>query len=198
MKKTACPECGIVIDIPQRLDFSHYHCPRCKMLLHRRGQPFSHIIVMAFTTLLLAIPLTFLPILSLNIMGVESSATLVEVLWQLYQDGYTMIAIFTMLTAFAIPMGMMALLLMILVPLKMGYKPQRVALYYRIYETARRWGMVEVYLISIIVAIVKLHKMATLHVGFGLFIFVFFFITFYITTVWFNPDDIWDDDALAD
>ncbi|BDY12092.1 hypothetical protein HCR_04040 [Hydrogenimonas cancrithermarum] len=153
---------------------------------------------MAFTTLLLAIPLTFLPILSLNIMGVESSATLVEVLWQLYQDGYTMIAIFTMLTAFAIPMGMMALLLMILVPLKMGYKPQRVALYYRIYETARRWGMVEVYLISIIVAIVKLHKMATLHVGFGLFIFVFFFITFYITTVWFNPDDIWDDDALAD
>jgi uncharacterized paraquat-inducible protein A len=58
------------------------------------------------------------------------------------------------------------------------------------------WGMAEVYLISIVVSMVKLHKMGTLHIGLGFYVFIFFFIAYYITIVWFNPDDIWIDDAL--
>jgi len=198
MGLTACRECGILVSMPEHLSLSQYRCPNCNALLHRRGQPFSHVIIMAAASLLLFVPLTFLPVLSLNIMGMQSEATLFEALWQLYRDGYHIIAVLSLMTGLLLPPIMMVLLLLILVPLRWGYRPQKVALYYRIYDHAREWGMAEVYLISIMVAIIKLSKMATLHVGLGLYMFVFFFITFYITTVWFNPDDIWDDDALLE
>lgn len=198
MELTACKQCGTVVGMPEHLSPSQYRCPCCNALIHRRGQAFTDIIIMAVTTLLLFVPLTFLPVLSLNIMGIRSSATLFEALWQLYADGYYTIAVLSILTGLLIPVFMMVLLLLILVPIRLGYRPKTVALYYRIYDHMKEWGMAEVYLISIMVAIIKLSKMATLHVGLGLFVFVFFFLTFYITTVWFNPDDIWDEDAIAE
>ncbi|WP_300361577.1 paraquat-inducible protein A [Hydrogenimonas sp.] len=197
-KETACKECGIIVNIPAKIDFSQYRCPRCDALLYRRGQPFSYIITMAVTALLLFLPLTFLPILDLDIMGLQSSSTLFEALWMVYKDGFYFIAFVAMMTGLLIPVIMLILLLLILVPLKHGYRPENVSLYYRLYEKMSDWGMAEVYLISIIVSMVKLHGMGTLHIGLGFYMFIFFFITFYITTVWFNPDDIWLDDALGD
>jgi paraquat-inducible protein A len=198
MQQTACHECGVLVALPDHLSSSQYRCPRCDALLHRRGQPFSHIIVMAVSTLLLFIPLTFLPILSLEIMGMQSSATLFEALWHLVTDGYPVIAVLSIVTALVLPVSLMVLLLLILVPLRMGYRPNYVARYYRAYEHAREWGMVEVYLISVAVAIIKLSDMAALNVGPGLVIFIFFAMSFYITTVWFNPDDIWERDVVCD
>jgi paraquat-inducible protein A len=151
---------------------------------------------MAATSLVLFLPLTFLPILDLNIMGLEARSTLFEALWMVYRDGYYFIAFVAMMTGLLIPVIMMTLLLLILVPLQRGYRPRHVAVWYRWYEHMRDWGMAEVYLISIVVSMVKLHGMGTLHIGMGFFMFIFFFITFYITTVWFNPDDIWFEDAL--
>ncbi|WP_456450739.1 paraquat-inducible protein A [Hydrogenimonas sp.] len=197
IQETACKECGVIVRLPLHFGGSQYRCPRCDGLLYRRGQPFGYIIVMAATSLLLFAPLTFLPILDLNIMGLETRSTLFEALWMVYRDGYYGIAFVAMMTGLLIPVIMMALLLMILVPLRHGYRPRNVALYYRLYEKMREWGMAEVYLISIVVAMVKLHGMGTLHIGLGFYIFIFFFITFYITTVWFNPDDIWFDDEMA-
>lgn len=184
------------MQLPFHLSVSQYRCPRCDALVYRRGQPFMHIIIMAVTTLVLFIPLTFLPILDLNIMSLEAKATLFEALWMVYKDGYYFIALLSMFTGLLLPVFTMVLLLLILIPLQYGYRPEKVSLYYRIYEKMLDWGMVEVYLISIIVSIVKLHKMGTLHIGLGFYDFIFFFLTFYITTVWFNPDDIWTTDAL--
>jgi paraquat-inducible protein A len=151
---------------------------------------------MAITALALFVPLTFLPILDLNIMGMDAQSTLFEALWMVYKDGYIFIAFLAMGTGLLAPVAMMLLLLAILVPLRWGYRPKSVALFYRAYEKMREWGMAEVYLISVVVAMVKLHGMGTLHIGPGFYIFIFFFLTFYITTVWFNPDDIWFEDDL--
>ncbi|WP_457598513.1 paraquat-inducible protein A [Hydrogenimonas sp.] len=197
LRETACKECGIIVHLPLHLSGSQYRCPRCNALIYRRGQKFSHIIVMAFTSLMLFVPLTFLPILDLNIMGLEAQSTLFQALWMVYRDGYYGIAFIAMMTGVLIPPIMMLLLLAMLVPLHFGYRPKKVRLWYRLYEKMYDWGMAEVYLISIVVSMVKLHGMGSLHIGLGFYMFIFFFITFYITTVWFNPDDIWyDDDAL--
>ena len=196
--ETACRECGVLVTLPATIDFSHFHCPRCHGLLYRRGQPFGHVIVMAVTALALFLPLTFLPILDLNIMGMHAHATIFEAIWAMYESGDVFIAVVAILTGVLVPVAMLVLLLAMLVPLQLGRRPRSVALYYRLYEKMSEWGMAEVYLISIVVAMVKLHGMGSLHIGLGFYMFVFFFIAFYITTVWFNPDDIWLNDALDD
>jgi len=195
-KTTACKDCGLLLTLPLHRRHHQFRCPRCDGLIYRRGEPFGFIISMAVTTLILFIPLTFLPILDLDIVGLRSQATLFEAIWRVYEDGYRFIAIISMATGLLLPVAATTLLLAILVPLQLGRRPKSVARYYRLYETLLDWGMVEVYLIGVIVAIVKLHKMGTLHIGLGLIDFFFFALTFYITTIWFNPDDIWNDDVL--
>ncbi|WP_201352776.1 paraquat-inducible protein A [Hydrogenimonas urashimensis] len=185
-----------MVALPLHPTSSQYRCPRCHALLYRRGQPFRYIIVMAVTTLALFVPLTFLPILDLDIMGLKAQSTLFEALWMVYKDGYYLIAFVSMMTGLLIPVIMMVLLLLMLVPLHFGYRPRGVALWFRLYEKMREWGMAEVYLIAVIVAIIKLLGMGTLHIGPGFVLFIFFFLTFYITTVWFNPEDIWYEDAM--
>ena len=194
--ETACKECGVLVKLPVTIDFSHFHCPRCHALLYRRGQPFKYVIVMAVTALALFTPLTFLPILDLNIMGLDSKATLFDAIFTLYRDGHPFIAAIALMTGVMVPVAMLVTLLAMLVPLELGYRPKTVARFYRLYEKMDEWGMAEVYLISIVVAMVKLNGMGSLHIGLGFYMFIFFFIAFYITTVWFNPDDIWLDDAL--
>ncbi len=194
--ETACRECGILVHLPQHIDIFSYRCPRCRALLYRRGQPFGYVIVMAITALALYLPLSFLPILDLKILGLESKATLFEAIWKLYELGDVFIGVMALMTGMLIPAVMLVILLAILVPLHLGFRPKKISLFYRLYEKLSEWGMAEVYLISIVVAIVKLSGMGTLHIGPGFYLFIFFFLTFYITTVWFNPDDIWLDDAL--
>ncbi|NPA29176.1 MAG: paraquat-inducible protein A [Epsilonproteobacteria bacterium] len=193
---TACKECGVLVSVPLHLGIGQYRCPRCEGLLYRRGQPFSHVIVMALAALTLFLPLLFLPILDLNIMGQENSATLFKAFWVVYKDGYYLIALLALWTGILAPVAMLVLLLAILLPIHFGHRPHWIRHAYRLYETMREWGMAEVYLISIVVSMVKLHGMGTLHIGPGFYIFILFFLTFFITTVWFNPDDIWLDDAL--
>ncbi len=195
-KITACAECGLLVDIPLHLGMGQYRCPRCHGLLYRRGQKFSHIIIMATAALTLFIPLTFLPVLDLDIMGQESSATLFKAFWVVYEDGYYFIALLALFSGLLAPALMLTLLLAILLPIHFGRRPAWIRHAYRLYETMREWGMAEVYLISIIVSMVKLHGMGSLRIGPGFYIFILFFLLFYIAAVWFNPDDIWIDDAL--
>ena len=45
-------------------------------------------------------------------------------------------------------------------------------LFYRIYHHLRDWGMLEVYFMGVLVAIVKLVDLAELTIGLGLFCFI--------------------------
>lgn len=195
-RQSACHECGTLVLFPEHFTGARYHCPRCHALLHRRGQQLRHVTVLAATALIFFIPLLFLPILNLGVMGIQTEATLIEALWALYQNGYELIAFLILATGVIVPALMMVLLLWLLIPLRLHRRTGHHAALFRLYEHLREWGMVEVYLISIMVAIIKLQKMAALHLGAGLLFFALFALSFYITIIWFNPEDVWDDDAL--
>ena len=68
-------------------------------------------------------------------------------------------------------------------------------LLYRIYHHMREWGMLEVYLIGILVSIVKLADLAELSVGLGLFCFIALLLVQVWLEVTMSPHQIWE--ALA-
>lgn len=194
---TACRDCGIIIDVDDFDSTHQYACPRCHSVFYRPGESFTLVMVMAITALLFFVPVFFLPILSLEIMGQSHSVTLMEAVWYFVKDGYLIIAIIAAASGVFIPLTLLGLILMMVIPLRLGYDPRSVAAIFRTYERLSGWAMAEVYLVSIFVAMVKLGGMAKLSVDFGLFSFSFFLITFYITIIWFNPHDLWNQDELA-
>lgn len=196
MNQTACKECGIIIDIDD-FDASHqYACPRCHSVFYRPGEDYNLVMAMVVSSSLFFLPTLFMPIMTLDIMGMTHSVTLMEAVWFFAVEGHTIIAIIAAACGVVIPLAMLGLILMMIVPVKMGYPHKRVSLFFRIYERIRGWAMAEVYLISIFVAIVKLGGMAELTLDFGLYSFLFFLLTFYISIVWFNPDDLWNQHEL--
>ena len=93
MKKTACKDCGLVIEI-ESFDSTHqYSCPRCKSVFYRPGESFDLVLMMALSAFLFFIPTLFLPILTLTIMGQSHSVTLLEAVLFFFHDGYYVIAI---------------------------------------------------------------------------------------------------------
>jgi len=194
--QTACRDCGVVIDVDD-FDTTHqYSCPRCHSVFYRPGESFTLVIVMAITASLFFVPTLFLPIMTIEIMGHSHSVTLMEAVWFFASDGYLIIAIIAAASGVLVPLTLLGLILMMVIPVSLGYDPRSVASLFRLYEQLSGWSMAEVYLVSIFVAMVKLGGMAKLSVDFGLFSFLFFLITFYITIIWFNPHDLWNQDVL--
>ena len=191
MKQTACKDCGVIIDINSFNSSTQYACPRCHSVFYRPGESFDLVLVMAVSSLLFFIPASFLPIMTLTILGQTHHVTLIEAVWFFANDGYLIIALIASAAGIMIPLTLLALIIMMIIPIKLNLSPKYVRNFYRLYEHLKSWSMAEVYLISIFVAIIKLSGMAELKLDFGLFSFGFFLISFYITIIWFNPNDLW-------
>jgi len=191
MKQTACKDCGVIIDIKSFDNSKEYACPRCHSVFYRAGESFDLVLVMVITAFLFFIPATFLPIMTLNIMDQSHSVTLFEAVWFFANDGYLIIALIAAGSGVVIPLTLLALIMMMILPKKMGYDSSYIKKFYRMYEHLSTWAMAEVYLISIFVAIIKLGGMAELNLDFGLVSFAFFILAFYISLIWFNPNDLW-------
>ena len=198
MHHTACKDCGIIIDVKDFDETHQYACPRCHTVFYRPGESFDLVMVMAITSSLFFIPALFLPIMTLEIMGQSHSVTLIQAVWFFVTDGYIIIALIAAAAGVVIPLTLLGLIVMMTLPVMLGYSPKSVRHLFRLYVHLSGWAMAEVYLVSIFVAIIKLGGMAELHLDFGLFSFFFFLITFYITIVWFNPDDIWNQNDLEE
>ena len=192
MKKSACKDCGLIIEITN-FDSSHqYSCPRCESVFYRPGESFDLVLVMAISAFLFFIPTLFLPVLTLEIMGQSHSVNLIEAVIYFYNDGYFVIAIIASSVGVFIPLTILFLIMSLIIPAKMGKPIGRLKNLFRYYEHLVPWSMAEVYLISIFVAIVKLAGMATLKLDFGLACFAFFLLSYYVTVTWFNAEDLWN------
>ena len=56
-------------------------------------------------------------------------------------------------------------LIYVLVPLRVGWRPRSIQTVYRIIDRLRPWGMLEVYMLGVLVAIVKLSELASIELG---------------------------------
>jgi paraquat-inducible protein A len=188
---TACHECGVVVHIDHCDASQQYSCPRCKSILYHPGESMVHVAAAAFCALILLIPSLLMPIMTIHILGMSQSVTLFHALWFFTTDGYTLVAIIAISAGLVIPTLLLGLVFFMLGAVWMGFTIRDIHLASRAYTALKSWSMAEVYLLSVFVAVVKLQGMATLDFDLGLFAFVFFLLTFYITITWFNPQDLW-------
>lgn len=188
---TACHECGVLAEIEYCDREREYACPRCKSTLYRSGESPLYVLSAAFSALIFLIPTLIFPIMTIHILDISQSVTLIQAAWFFTEDGYPLVAVTALAVGLLIPIAMLGLILFILGALRLGYGAKEIYLPIKTYSALKSWSMAEVYLLSIFVSIAKLQGMATLDIELGLIAFVFFLITFYVTTVWFNPQDLW-------
>ena len=189
----ACHECDLLMRKPVLQDGERAQCPRCGYeLFSHRLYVVRRSLALVLTALLLYIPANFLPIMQLNLLGQTSQDTVWSGVIGLYESGMQGIAVVVFLCSMAVPLLKLLCQLLVLLSIRLDLGRSYGLLLYRIYHHLREWGMLEVYLMGILVAMVKLKDLADLSLGLGLFCFV----TLLLVQVWLevtmSPQQIWE------
>lgn len=188
----ACHECDLLMRKPVLQDGESAECPRCGYeLFSHRHRVVRRSMALVLTALLLYVPANFLPIMQLNLLGQTSQDTVWSGVVGLYESGMQGIAVMVFLCSMAVPLLKLLCQLLVLLSIRTDFGRSYGLWLYRIYHHMREWGMLEVYLMGILVAMVKLMDLADLSLGLGLFCFIALLLVQVWLEVTMSPHQIW-------
>lgn len=187
MRQIACHECDLIHDLPAMpTHAAAARCVRCDAVLFRsKVDSINRTIAWSISGLILyAIAVTF-PFLAMKSGSIIQQTALLSGIHQLFEQGLELLAILVLLTCVLIPLAQLLGLLYIFIPLKFNVSVKFAIPVFRLFHNVKSWSMMEIYMLGILIAMVKLGKMATIVPGlaviaFGLLIFV---LNFAITSV---------------
>lgn len=189
----ACHECDLLMRKPSLQDGERAECPRCGYeLFTHRHHVVKRSLALVIAALLLYMPANFLPIMQLNLLGQSTQDTVWSGVLGLYDSGMQSIALVVFLCSMAVPLLKLLCQLCVLLSIRLDYGRGYGLLLYRIYHHMREWGMLEVYLMGILVAMVKLMDLADLSLGLGLFCFIALLLVQVWLEVTMSPQQIWE------
>lgn len=188
----ACPECDLLLQTQIFIIGDKAHCPRCHYLLNRpRVDSVRRTFVLSLTGLFLLLPANFLPIVGVKILGNSHDGTLLSGVLTLFDEGMWAVSIVVFLSSILFPMLSIILSLLISGHLYFNRANRYLSLWLRTLKHIEEWAMLEVYLLGIIVACVKLASMAELKFGLGLIAFVLLLFVTVTLTSFFDSALFW-------
>lgn len=147
-------------------------CLRCNAELERDlPESLGRALALALGALVLFVISNLYPIVGLSVNGNLVRTTLWHAVEILYLDGMWPIAALVFATTILMPGMQVMCLLALLVPLAVGRAPWQAPLLFRAMYIARPWGMTEVLILGLLVALVKLSHIATVVTGVALWSF---------------------------
>jgi paraquat-inducible protein A len=148
-------------------------------------------LALVVAALLLYVPANFLPIMQLNLLGQSSQDTVWSGVVGLFNTGMHGVSVVVFLCSMGIPLLKLLCQLIVLLTIRWNIGRSYGLLLYRTYHHLRDWGMLEVYFMGVLVAIVKLADMAAITVGLGLVCFVSLLLVQVWLEVVMSPHQIW-------
>lgn len=192
MHWVGCHECDAVLPEPEVPDGGSAICGRCGATLFRRTRQTVEItIALTVAAAILFIVANSFPFLSFEMQGQVTRTTLSsgsQALWEQGRRGVAMLVFFTTVIA---PMLQISLMLYVIGPLWLGWRAPGSIRAFRAVEFFRPWGMMEVFLIGIFVAGVKLADMADIVPGLALWAFILLIPILAGASAFLDPEIVW-------
>lgn len=145
-------------------------CSRCGATLGRghhvnaQGQ-----LALAVASLICIVMGNLGDIVTLDLRGVRSSASLFEAIATTWSEGQQAVAVLAGATAIGFPLAVVLLRLWVLVPLVSGRRAPSFLVAMRALRWVTRWSMVEVFMLGTLIAIVRSAGLASVVPGVGIF-----------------------------
>ena len=195
----ACHECDALLHKLGLGGRDVAHCPRCDAVLYRSSSArLDRICALTLAALITFMIAQAFPILEMDVNGNRVQTTLFGAIESLWHQGMAPVAVMVFCSTVLFPLVEMAALLYLLFPLRRGRVPPGFNLVLRAIQLVRPWGMIEVFMLGIVVTIVKMVTLARVVPEAALFAFAA--LTLMIAVVlMFDPMLLWDlvDDLRA-
>jgi paraquat-inducible protein A len=158
----ACHGCDLLVtERPLAERGASACCPRCGSVLYRSSVGgIERVLALSLAAAILFLIANVFPIVGLNIQGQRVDATLTGAVVHLWNEGMPEVAVLVGLTAVVAPIIELAAFFWLYFPLYFGRRPPAFAEVFRLLRTVQPWGMVEVFMLGVLVSLVKLTHFA--------------------------------------
>jgi len=193
MPVIACHECDLLqreIELPPG---GVARCVRCGAKLYSTAnRSIDYTLALTLTAAVVFILANAYPIIGLQIQTTRNDTSLISAVHTLWNQEMRIVALLVFFTTFLVPLVALASMIHILLALKLGRKPAGFSIIMRILQQFNPWGMVEVFIIGVIVALVKLTHYGSLIPGIALWSLGILTLLMAATASTFNIHDVWN------
>jgi len=189
-----CHDCGLLAQMPP--DAVHgARCPRCGAELHeRKPRSLERTLALVIAAAICYVPANVLPVMAVTSLGQTEADTIMSGVIYFLTHGEWPLAVIIFTASVFVPMMKLAILAFLLfsVHRRSSWRPVDRTRLYRLTEAIGRWSMVDIYVVTIMVALVRLGNLATIEAGWGAVFFGAVVVITILAAESFDPRLIWD------
>ena len=170
-------------------------CPRCGAALHsRKPDSIARTWALVIAACIFYIPANVLPMTTVTSLGQVQSDTIMSGVIYFVQSGSWPIALVIFIASIFVPLVKLFILgyLLISVQFRSHYRPKDRTRLYLITEAVGRWSMLDIFVVTILVALVNLGALATIQAGPAALHFAAVVVITMVAAMSFDPRLIWD------
>lgn len=196
-----CHTCGLVQQAEAPRPRTLAECPRCGSIVSEyKASSVIPTAALSLAALILYVPANIYPILRMERYGAYSESTVWGGVVGLTNAGYWFVAAIVFVASMVVPLLKLAGLFYLAVSTQLGSaRLQRLRTrIYRFIDVIGPWAMLDVFLLAVLVALVRLGQLATVMPGRGLLAFTAMVILTMLASAAFDPRLIWKSKGHSD
>ena len=189
----ACHECDLLHRIHSLRYGERATCSRCGAALYaKKRDSFEQTITLAVTSLILFTVANAFPFMTFELNGRVQESLLSTGVKEFFERGMWTLGVLVFCASILFPALKILGMLYVLVPLECNRRPWHAVLVFRMVEQCQTWAMMDVYLLGVIVAVVKLSDLAVLVPGVAIYSFVALIIALAAADSALDPHAVWE------
>jgi len=185
----SCPCCTAILPAQQP------DCPRCGVIAApRRKHSLQWTLALLFTSLMIYIPANLLPIMVTETLGTPYPSNIMAGVILLWSDGSYPVALVIFIASIMVPsLKMLAIGWLCWNASGRGHRDsERMHLVYEVVEFVGRWSMIDVFVIAVLSALVRMGQLMNVYPATGALLFALVVILTMIAAMTFDPRLTWD------
>jgi len=185
----SCPCCTAILAAEQ------HDCPRCGVIAApRRKHSLQWTLALLFTSLMIYIPANLLPIMVTETLGTPYPSNIMAGVILLWSDGSYPVALVIFIASIMVPsLKMLAIGWLCWNASGRGQRDsERMHLIYEVVEFVGRWSMIDVFVIAVLSALVRMGQLMNVYPATGALLFALVVILTMIAAMTFDPRLTWD------
>ena len=188
----ACPSCDLMLRMPALSPGARARCPRCDDVIATQPsdslEPALALTIAATITLVVA---NTAPLMELSAAGRHAGTSIMGGAYEMWLHGYEVTAVVVAFCSVIAPAVYIALILTILLALRLSPTPNWVGRIMSWVNVTLPWSMAEVMLLGVLVALIKIAKLATASPDIGMYAIGILVVLLAAIRLTFNPFEIW-------
>jgi paraquat-inducible protein A len=189
----ACPHCDQLQRLPEIKPGESARCPRCDEELWRRhAHSLDRPLALTIAAAILYIVANCVPMLGLTVVGREAFTTVFGGAEHLWNHGWESVGLLVLFTAVVAPGLQIGFMLLLLIGAQRERPRRWVGTLLRYYQTVSTWSMIEVMILGVLVALIKIADYAKVVPGVSLYVLGALVVLIAAIESSFDPREVWN------